>query len=221
MLADSPGSRDSCWFFEGLDVSAGLCHQCQFVFGILTLLTWTADILTNGGWLGPKELLLNRFTFLCLIYYLFSPTFRRWARRRSRRISKPYEEYIKRQKTKPAMQKMFIISCGSSDSIPLLHFPDFYKQFGHSWNSIYIMIFLFINHGIKILYLITISSYYLQSFLMITNPLNCFIDTIFYTIFWTCFPLLPILPDFPTSLPTQLRLSLPSFLPYFWKPTTT
>jgi hypothetical protein len=37
---------DFCWFSGGLAVSAGLCHCCWFMFGIQTLLKWTAGILT-------------------------------------------------------------------------------------------------------------------------------------------------------------------------------
>ena len=50
---------DSCRFGGGLAVSAGLCHHCWFMFAILTLLNWTAGILTTGDLNYPKELLLN------------------------------------------------------------------------------------------------------------------------------------------------------------------
>jgi len=72
---------DLCWFGRGLAVSAGSCHCCWFVFGILTLLNWSASILTNGNWNCPKVLPLNRSTFPCPLYRLFSPTLGWWARR--------------------------------------------------------------------------------------------------------------------------------------------
>jgi hypothetical protein len=53
------------------------------MFGILTLLNWSAVILTNGGWNRPKELLLNRSISYCFIYHLFS-TIRWWAERGSK-----------------------------------------------------------------------------------------------------------------------------------------
>jgi hypothetical protein len=44
------GPGHSPWLvltWRGLVVSAGLCHHCWFVFGILTLLNWTAGVLTT------------------------------------------------------------------------------------------------------------------------------------------------------------------------------
>ena len=39
----------------GLAVSPGLCHCCWFMFDILTLLNWTASILTNRDWNHPQR----------------------------------------------------------------------------------------------------------------------------------------------------------------------
>jgi hypothetical protein len=77
---------DLCRFSRGLAVSAGSCHHYGFMFGILTLQDWIAGILTNGDWNHPKELLLNRSTPPCPIYYSFSPTFRRWAKKGSKHL---------------------------------------------------------------------------------------------------------------------------------------
>jgi hypothetical protein len=43
-----------------------------FCVCILTLLNWTASILTNGDWNRPKKLILNRFITPCPIYHMFS-----------------------------------------------------------------------------------------------------------------------------------------------------
>lgn len=60
-------------FGRGWLLFAGSCHHCWFMFDILTLLNWTAGILTNGGWNRPPKLLLHRPTSLCPIYHLYLP----------------------------------------------------------------------------------------------------------------------------------------------------
>jgi hypothetical protein len=66
----------------------GSCHCCWFLFGTLSLLNWTASILTNGD--DPKELLVNRSTSPCPIYHLFSPAFGQWAGRRIKTFENSY-----------------------------------------------------------------------------------------------------------------------------------
>jgi len=48
-------SADSWWFGGGLAGSAGSCHCCWLMFGILTLLNWIAGILTKGDWNHPQR----------------------------------------------------------------------------------------------------------------------------------------------------------------------
>ena len=84
----------SCWLVSIQQRSGsffGSCHCCWFLFGTLSLLNWTASILTNGDWNNPKELRLNRSTSPCPIYHLFSHAFGRWAGRRI----KAFENLIK------------------------------------------------------------------------------------------------------------------------------
>jgi hypothetical protein len=96
-LRTSPGlladSGHSCWLVSIQQRSGsffGSCHCCWFLFGIMSLLNWTASTLTNGDWNNPKELRLNRFTFPCPINRLFSPAFGRWAGRKIKAFENPY-----------------------------------------------------------------------------------------------------------------------------------
>ena len=71
-IPDGPGHSHEDSY---LVVSAGACYCCWFMFSILTLLNWTAGMLTNRLESSPKELLINRSTPPCPIYYLFAPIF--------------------------------------------------------------------------------------------------------------------------------------------------
>ena len=38
---------DWCWFGWGLAIPTGSCHHCLFMFAILTILNWTADVFVK------------------------------------------------------------------------------------------------------------------------------------------------------------------------------
>jgi hypothetical protein len=67
LIQRRPGSF--CW----------IVPQLLIVFSILTLLNWTAGILTNRDWNHPQK--TNRSIPPCPINHHFSPTFGWWARK--------------------------------------------------------------------------------------------------------------------------------------------
>ena len=80
---------DSCGFSGGLAVSAGSCHCCWFVFGVLTQLNWAAGILTNGDWSCLKKTTCQQ-VHIPLSYHIFCPNFGLWANRGIEVFQNPY-----------------------------------------------------------------------------------------------------------------------------------
>ena len=58
--------------------------------GLETLFKQECCYPDNWDWNHPKDLHLDRSTFPCHIYHLFSPTFGWWSRNRDQNISEPY-----------------------------------------------------------------------------------------------------------------------------------
>jgi hypothetical protein len=85
----TPASSVEAWLFL-LDhaATADLC-LVNWTVGILTLLNWTADILTTEIVIAP-----NNYFSICphphVLFTIFSPLFRQWARRRVKAFENSY-----------------------------------------------------------------------------------------------------------------------------------